>query len=303
MTGLEELDRIDFGHAAMMPDPLSDAYRARHPEDPWLARRTLAWGGSEVSPLLFAYGLAPLGVALPGWVIEQGEHYARLGVPKIIAWKANLRARPKGDTKTKDRGKDRERELLARWRSGTARHRVDPKTIRHADTVPQEWFPLVDRRGVPLAVTPDAWARAASDRSLVAIEIKCTFKPLTEIAAPWHYRMQLQAEMAVMNAAGGILVVGERWVDHRDSESEPDGPIRAFAVAPDPATVALIRTVATEAWALVEELQTVKDPKHCRELWDKSARRMAEYRDAASARLEDALNEVDGLDDLTNFAA
>lgn len=100
MTGLEEIDFGGFSHEAMSVDPLDGVYRGREEKDPWLRRRTWAWGGSELAPLLYAYGLAPLSAAAPAWVIEQAEHYKALGVPKLIAWKAGLRARPKGDRKS-----------------------------------------------------------------------------------------------------------------------------------------------------------------------------------------------------------
>ncbi len=289
MSAALDLD-LDFSHAAMTPDPLSSAYRPRLEQDPWLARRALSWGGSEVGPLLVAYGLAPAYAVLPAWVIEQAEHYQRLGIPKIVAWKAGLRARPKGDTKSKGRGNERERELLARYKATIARHRVDPRSIRHADTVPQEFFPLVDRSGVPLAVTPDAWARSASDGSLISIELKCTFDELSIVAPPWHYVQQLQAEMAVMHASGGLLVVGERWVDDRDGEH--DGPIRAFPVAPDPDAIAVIRAVVTEAWELVLALREAPSAAHCRELWLHSCERMRGYRDQTVEQIETALDGI-----------
>lgn len=285
---------IDFSAEAMEPGPLDDAYRPCEPADPWLRRRTHAWGASEVGPLLVAYGLHPLGEEIPAWVMDQARHYQRLGVPRLLAWKAGLRARPKGDKKSKGTGRDRERELYQRFKRGIARRRLDPRKLRHADSVPREWFPLVDRHCTALACTPDAWARARRDGSLVAIELKCTFHPT--LAPPWHYRMQLQAQMAAMECRHGLLVVGERWV----ADHEPDGPIRCFVVEPHQPTVDLLRTVATEAWGLVEELRAVKDAKRCRELWEQSWQRMRSYADTDAVRLEDALGDLsldtDGLE-------
>ncbi len=294
MTGVEQLD---FSDQAMTPSALADCYRPSEQKDPWLRRRTHAWGGSEVAPLLVGYGLAPLSASLPGWVLEQAEHYKRLGTPRLVAWKAGLRGRPKGDTLAKKRGRDRERELLVRWRSSLAGRRVDARTVRHADTVPRQFFPLVDRYCHRLAVTPDAWARA-HDGSLVAIECKCTYyAPI--LGVPWHYYVQLQAEMATMEADHGLLVVGEQWVD----ENEPDGPVRAFVVMPDASTVYLIRAVCVEAWALVEALREERDARRCRALWTESVERMREHRAPDIAELEDVLAGIAGIDELTSFAA
>jgi hypothetical protein len=301
VTGLELLD---FSNAGMTVDPLSDAYRPTAERDPWLHRRTHAWGGSELAPLLFAYGLAPLTATPPAWVVEQAEHYKALGVPKLIAWKAGLRPRPKGDVRSMGIGAGREKELLTRYKATIARRRVKPESIRYADTVPREWFPLVDRHCTRIAVTPDAWARSVKSNGLVALELKCTYRGGT-LALPWHYSVQLQAEIACMEAVGGILVVGDGWVDER----EPDGPVRAFPVGPDKQTIGLSRAIATEAWALVEALRAVEDDrtagKKCRELWRASEARMRSFRSEESARLDAALDGLDleGIDGLKDFAA
>lgn len=316
MTGLEELDAdaLDFASLDEPPAALSDAYRGSDERDPWLRRRTHAWGGSEVAPLLTAYGLAPLDATSPRWVTEQAEHYKRLGIPKLIAWKSGLRARPKGDVVSMSRGNDREKELFDRYRLGLARRRVDPRSMRYADRFPREWFPLVDRRSHRLAVTPDAVARDHQG-GLVAIELKCTFKECS--ALPWHYRAQLEAEMATMEAVGGLLVVGERWVD----DTSPDGPIRAFAVRPDPQFAELLRLVCIEAWHVVTELRDVarrvdelgtsaadkrekkRLAEEAAETWRKSHARMQSHRDDDVAHLDQVLADLEGLDDLTDYAA
>lgn len=310
---------LDMSHEAMEPSPLADCYRPSAPADPWLERRTYAWGGSEVGPLLVAYGLAPHNAILPAWVIDQAEHYQRLGVPKLLAWKAGLRVRPAGDTKSKDRGSDRERELLSRYRAQQAhllpgRRRVDPRTIRHADTLPQQFFPFVDRHCHRLAVTPDAWARAARDGELVMIELKCTYKPISVVRPPWHYRCQLQAEIAACSARYGLLVMGECWID----DAAPDGPVRAFAQQRDEELIARLRTVATEAWSVVEQLRGVAQEmdelgetktaaarrakkalvRRCAETWEASRASMAELRDPTRQHIDAALEEVDGLDEI-----
>lgn len=310
---------LDFSNEAMEPGALADCYRPNAPEDPWLERRTYAWGGSEVGPLLVAYGLAPVDAILPSWVVDQAEHYQRLRVPKLLAWKAGLRSRPVGDKKSKDRGSDRERELLHRFRAQQAnlrpaRRRVDPRTIRHADTLPQQFFPFVDRHCHRLAVTPDAWARAARDAELVMIELKCTYKPFSVVRPPWHYRCQLQAEIAACSARYGLLVMGECWVD----DAAPDGPVRAFAQQRDEELIARVRTVATEAWSVVERLRGIAQEidelgdattaaakrakkaltQQCGEVWDTSRASLAELRDPTSRHIDDALEEIEGLDEI-----
>lgn len=312
---------LDFSHAAMEPPALSDAYRPPAPKDPWLERRTMTIGGSEIGALLAAYGLAPMDAMLPSWLLKENvEHYQRLGIPKMLAQKAGLRRRTKGDVKTKDAGNALERELLATYRSTLARHRVDPRSIRHADTVPKQWFPLVDRACPALAVTPDAWARAV-DGELAMIELKCTFKPLAIIRAPWHYRCQLQAEMAVCGARWGLLVMGEEWIAPETATSGWEarrGPVRAFAMGRDEAMIALIRTVATEAWSVVEKLRNLAlevsaiegvqtkaarekrkaAAAKCAEVWSESRARMQAFADPTREHIESALEEIDGLDEI-----
>jgi len=304
---------LDFSHEAMTPDPLSDAYRPRPPENQWLAQRTLAWGGSEVGALLTAYGLAPANAILPAWVLAQTEHYARLGVPKLVAWKAGLRARPGGDKKTMSRGAELEKKLLGRFRDGPARYRVQPRSIRHASTLPQQFLPFVDRVCHRLAVTPDAWARAL-DGELCMIELKCSYKPLAIVRPPWHYRCQLQAEMAVCGARYGLLVVGEQWVD----DTVPDGPVRVFAETVDAPLVELLRVVAVEGWRVVEALRSLAleidgledrqgavarrarkaAAERCGELWAESIEHVRAFRDPTRAYVDAVLEEIPGIEEI-----
>lgn len=318
---------LDFSNEAMEPPALSDAYRPPAPTDPWLERRTHAIGGSEVGALLAAYGLAPIDAILPSWLLEENvAHYQRLGIPKMLAQKAGLRNRTKGDVKSKDAGNALERELLGRYRSTIAKRRVDPKTIRHADTLPKQFLPFVDRHCPELAVTPDAWAKAW-DGELAMIELKCTFKPLSIVRAPWHYLCQLQAEMAACGAKWGLLVMGEEWIASADG-ARPGwevrrGPVRAFPFGRDEAMIALIRTVCREAWSVVEQLRNVKlefdeigDAQtkkarearkacaaKCGEIWNESRERMQAFADPTREYLETALSEIEGLDELADFAA
>lgn len=300
---------------------------------PWLDRRTHAIGGSEVAPLLLAYGLAPLDATYPGWVLDSAEYYKRLGVPKLLAWKSGLQPEPEGDTTSKDRGNDREVELFQRYRAMVAElpkeaQLVDPKKMRHAQTFPREWFPLVDRHCHRLAITPDAVARDHRG-DLVAIELKTTFKPCA--SASWHYLAQLEAEMAAMGAARGIVVVGDQWV----ADDVPDGPVRDFARRPDPVFTGLIRRTCIEAWGVVECLREIASEvaplrargaacadtkegrrekrqldkrrlaltKECGPIWERSVERMRAHRDPEVLRLDEVIAGFDEPELFESFAA
>ncbi len=282
--------------------------------DQWLERRTFAWGGSEVAALMACYGLVPFGESIPAWMRAQVEHYRTLGVPKLLAWKAGLRAEPKGDVVSMQTGARRERELLDRFARSLAPRRVDPATIRHADDLPAQFFPMVDRRCHRLAVTPDAWA-VARRGGLVMIELKCTYQPSSG-RLRWHHRCQLQAEIAACAADFGLVVVGEQWVD----DSVPDGPVRAFGQPRDETLIAQIRAAAVEGWSLVEALREIgglieraddempskaaaaRWRRECRaragELWQDSRRRLAELVDPTARQLDAVLEQVDGIDEI-----
>lgn len=277
------LGSLDFASLDEPPPALSDAYRPDAPEDDWLRRRTHAWGGSEAAPLLVAYGLGPLGVHLSGWVTEQAEHYQRLGIPKVLAWKSGLRPRKKRN-RAMERGVELERRLYQRYKEVLAPRRFDPAKLRYSTSAPIEWFPLVDRHSRALAVTPDAWARNR-EGELGAIELKCTFRPMDAI--PWYYRVQLEAEMAVMEARWGALVVGERWIDERTDV--PPGPVRAFYVRPDPAMVQLIRLTCREAWHLAEEL------RDCADIVDGCAAKLEGYAGRSDKAAKAAVRELKGI--------
>lgn len=300
---------LDFSHEGMTPPALSDAYAPRDERNPWLARRRLTWGSSEIAPLLQAYGLAPLGAKIPGWVAEQGDEYQRLGVPRIVAWKAGLRARPKSDEVSKEAGARLERRVLERWRYTEAHRYVDPRTVEHASRLPQSWLPFLDRSCPALAVTPDAWA-SDYQRRHVCVEVKCSRDPMTE--PPWGYVHQTQSQMDAMGAERGFLVVGERWL--REKDPEADKRIVTFVIERDAEATRLRYAVATEALRVVRKLElaaeaanredvTARERKeigqHVRDTWRASLESMSDRRDAAIVQLEGALAGLDlaGLDD------
>jgi len=249
---------LDFGHEAMEPDPLAGAYRPSAPTDPWLRRRGLTWGSSEIATLLLAYELAPLDAQVPAWMRDGATYYQRLGVPKILAWKAGIRVQPKGrDQATLDRGHRLERRVLSRWQYTRAHELVDPRTIQHADELPRRILPLVDRRCPALAVSPDAWAWGhgrREERDFVVVELKSSrYEEPAE--PPWGYVQQLRSQMDAMEAERGVLVVGLLETDFDVPEEKRKLlDVVACEVEPDPEETALRYQVAAEAQALVGRL-------------------------------------------------
>lgn len=284
------LDDLDFTHAGMVPDPLSAAYRPREERDPWLARRSITWGASELPGLLVAYDIAPRDAGLPRWVLDQASHYKALRLPKVIAWKAGLRAR---STKSKaaDKGKEREQELLRTWTAKHSARFVEPITVQHASMAPVEWFPLVDRHCPQLSGTPDAWARSRDGKHVV-IELKCTYDPGSRIR--WHHWIQTQALIGIMSAGSGLNVVGEQWVNDRADDLPP----RTFVVDADESAIALSRSVARHAMTLVEKLRNVTDVNVCAALWEESLREARDMRDAATKEVEETLDAIADLEEI-----
>jgi hypothetical protein len=146
------------------------------------------------------------------------------------------------------RGTERERELLQQYteqlRRGIVRG-IDPESVRHADSMPSEWLPIIDRHQPRLACTPDAWGRD-SFGILHALELKCSVTERTEL--PWYWALQVQGEMACMGADGGYVVCGEYWAAHHGQ----DGPIRVWEVERDEETIARARQLCADFWEAVE---------------------------------------------------
>lgn len=299
-------------HDAPAEAPSDD--RPSTPRGLWLGRRRLTWGSSEVAPLLLAYGLAPLDAKVAGWQRECAEHYARLGIPKLIAWKAGLAEQPKGDEKSKEEGNRRERQILTRWQFTSAHEHVDPRTVEHSDVLPRQMLPIVDRNCAAIAVSPDAWAHGygpADSRELVAVEIKSTRDEVTE--APWGYVMQTQSQMDAMHATRGLIVMGIRWL--REDLDDSERYLATFIVRQNDHATAMRYAVATEALTLVAEIATFeaaitttgmddKEKRHSlkrrkaaaanvAELWEASKERMSAWRDPSRDHIDDALAGID----------
>ena len=214
----------------------------------WLARRAHAWGCSELPALWLA---ADPELEAPAYLRQ------RIGKPRghqrmrFVLEKAGIvEARSAGGAAA--RGTERERELLEQYteqlRRGIVRG-IDPESVRHADSMPSEWLPIIDRHQPRLACTPDAWGRDALG-ILHALELKCSVTERTEL--PWYWSLQVQGEMACMGADGGYVICGEHWAAHHGQ----DGPIRVWEVERDEKTIARARQLCADFWEAVEFVKT-----------------------------------------------
>lgn len=230
--------------------------------DPWLARRGLTIGASEVAALFVAYDVEDP-ATLGSYARKSGARRARgkwKNEPRIVLEKAGILP-PLKSGKGADRGLSLERELIRQWRTrvqrGTAdagARMIDGDSIDYVpDRVPREIMPLVDRLCPALAVTPDVWARDIFG-DLGAAEAKCSMRPYGE--AKRQHVIQLHAQCAVIGGTWAAVCEGEGWgADWRDHAGEPSGPIRTWPVAIDATLIATIREVCTRAMARVFEIR------------------------------------------------
>jgi hypothetical protein len=230
---------------ATVAQQLADASAAADAaRDPWLVRREHGWGASEIAALLLAYDPIDVELRTARQYHLDDAAIGRLGVPRTVARKARLaRARPQ--TATMRAGHELERELVARW---AAQSGYDD--VQHADAAPREWYPLVDRECPRLTATPDAWCRGPCGE-LIAVEAKCT-REHPGHALPWYWRVQVQAQIAVMSAAAGCLVCGPGWIVGSGAE-----PV-SWLVERDDAEIERIRRVVVVAWDAVERLREMR---------------------------------------------
>lgn len=286
---------LDFSVAGLTPDPLSEAYRPRPEHDP-RADATQAWDASELAPLLVAYGLAPFGARYSGRVREAAQPYSALGLPKILAWKSGLRAKPR----SKDMARDprRERLLFDAWRAGhAAAHGIEGRGwVRPIEALVPELFPALDRRSLRIASSPSGLARDSVGR-LTTIRVRATHE--AEPEPQWHRVIEAHADMLAVGAARALIVIGEYWA----AEYREPGEVRTRIVEPDTLVSELLRAVAVEAWTLVEALRQLGEGegKRGRQLWEASCARLrAQYGrdDDAQALISAAAGEIDGIDEL-----
>jgi hypothetical protein len=233
---------------AGLVDPVGSLDRVARPTDPWLVRRMHAWGASELPALLVALGRrAP--ESAPGYVRDNAKRIrTRAGVfPRIVLEKAGARA-PLAAGDAARIGSAREPDLLRAWAATlTDADVLDASTVTHSSSVPRWLWPVVDRRCHRLAVSLDAWCSDVVGEH-VPIELKCGRVQRPE--CPWHWRIQVQAQMAATDASLAVVVCGQGW----SRSMEATGSIDAWPVERDDAAIAELREACAEGWAMVEKI-------------------------------------------------
>ena len=250
-----------YAIAALDTPPAPEAYAQPAETDPWLQRRALGWGASDVGVLLAALGRRPLDW-LPSYLQADAKTTNRThGQPRIIAQKAGL-IEPRKRGSAAAQGTAREAELLETWRglarrgqAGPVAAEIDHNTAEHASLMPREVLPLVDRHCPQLSATPDAWARCRLFGSLGVLECKCSVRAYT--AVPAIHVVQVQTQIAVMGAEWGCVIEGAGW---SAEWTGGNGPVRTWGdgdglIVRDDALIAEVREAAEAGWALVERLR------------------------------------------------
>jgi hypothetical protein len=250
---LSALDGIDMSIAGMTPDPR--AYAIGPESDPWLERRMLGFGASELPMVLVATGRRRADT-LPRWMQDQLRVTNRtLGQPRLYAVKAGL-VQQKRAGRAAAIGQEREEELLDEWRALLLRREyalaeeasINVASIRHARSVPRQWLPLRARHSDHIAATPDAWCFDEAGR-LYDVECKCVTTDVYECR--WYWRVQVQGQGMATGSDGGFVVCGQRWAhDNRN-----DGSVVRCFVEPDDALRSELAEAADEAWEKVETLR------------------------------------------------
>lgn len=213
------------------------------PSDPWLERRTHGFGASEIGALYLVLGLRAPAPGDPKYLLDAAQ--------RLIAVKAGKR-KPAGGSRATEGGQRRERDVLRAWvDAGCIGTECQPWTVQHADVIPREYLPLVDRHCPRLTCTPDGFAFDAADR-LCHVEIKTTWRKHDERhdgAIWWCYRLQVLAGMAVTAAHSGALVIGLGYA------SDNDGQLAVYPVERDEDEIGRIRAACVEGWKRVEALK------------------------------------------------
>ena len=223
-------------------DVMEAEARAAHvtvPLDPWLERRLLGFGASEIGALLLALGRATDAerATAPAYMLAEAGRIFRRKAGHTRGGKAGLAA---------ERGAEAERPILAAW-SCPIRSRL--VSVTHADAAPRSWYPLVDRACPRLTATPDAWGVDVFGDDC-GIEIKATVRRREE--TPWYWLAQVQAQAAVCGYPWAALVIGEGWASHDDRMRQL--PV-AVAVERDERWIERIRSAVVAGWSHVEDLK------------------------------------------------
>lgn len=172
----------------------------------------------------------------------------------VFAEKAGLRQRPK------KRRTDREPQLFERWceqlRADQPAHpierdiNIDSVVHLEGHAALNRILPLVDRHEPRLVDSTDALACTRAG-DLVVVQGKCTGS-LVPDDCPWTWHLQVQGQIAVADAAFGLVVCGEGWAR---PEPPPRWPLRVWKIDRDDEKIAQIRRVIRRGWAEIEFLR------------------------------------------------
>lgn len=191
--------------------------RYRH-ADPWLARRALRMGASDVPALLLAYDRRPEEERTARrYHLDAAEivQTRRGPMPLLVARKAGLR-KPQGRTATMARGTAREVELLRRWSVG-AREILDGSLVL-ASEMPRWARHVIDHDCDALAATLDAYALDVLGAAM-PVEGKCPRSSVDGL--PWYWRAQSMSQIAATISEVGVVVAGPGWGSSDDGGGEP----------------------------------------------------------------------------------
>lgn len=247
-----------------LPDPTLD-FSVEGMSVPARPRRSpYGIGSGEVARLLLALGRRPMDSA-PRWLRDTVEPMKRHGgVSRYFLEKSGrLSKRKQGSAQLG--GLSREAELFLTWCDDVENGRdasgldLDPGSLIYAGALPDEFPPFRDKHS-PLVARIDAWGRTKTG-ALVLPSLKCArygfqkpawWNGITE--APWYYDTQSQSEMAICNAAHGLLVIGCGWLRDDDDPRE-DGERLVLRVHRNDDLIVEIREAAEEGWERIQKLR------------------------------------------------
>lgn len=243
-----------FGDDMRDPGHVPEVERA--PVDPWLERRRHGFGGSDMGALFVALGRwSPDSV--PGYVNDNARVIRKNGRvgPRIFLEKAGF-APPLKPSPSMLIGKAREPELLAAWCETLGDSLLDADSVIHypCPALPVEMLPQRDMYQPRLAITPDASCRNVFG-GFVAVECKCSRYYESELPRYWRY--QCLAQIAVMGATEGVVVLGRGW----SISMTHMGDVDAWHVERDEKAIAEIREAVADGWARVDEIKTMGETK------------------------------------------
>jgi hypothetical protein len=205
------------------------------PTDPWLVRRMLSFGASEIHALMLALGEEQPDETTPAYTIEAAK--------RLFGLKAGLRL-PERENAVTDAGKEAEHELLEAWsRDPFSRW---PRAV-HASVVPASWFPLVDRFCPRLSCTPDAWCVGGDTNVQIKTDVAGDLTGVTR-----GFYLQTQGEMGVLGMRRTALLYGPGWACTWDKRARR-API-AWPVERDDECIESIRSACRRGWKRVEQI-------------------------------------------------